>query len=170
MLIQTLCWPWENDSENPMFIDRDGDKFGHVLDYLRYGSIELPVTIPQAMFQRELDYYGIAAVVGSVTQEKKKTLGDIIGEMTQQKQDHNIFALAAVYFDRYKVLGYKSIAFTLCKEDGDAFDNFHSHGSLPLTMKTKLDEYLDYFGLSVQVGESLIGNFLANRFHVSIKK
>ena len=170
MLIQTLCWPWENDSENPMFIDRDGDKFGHVLDYLRYGSIELPVTIPQAMFQCELDYYGIAAVVGSVTQEKKKTLADIMGEMTQQKQDHKIFALAVVCFDRYKAQGYKSIVFTLCKEDGDVFNNFCLHNSLTPEIKTKLDEYLDYFGLSVQVGVCMIDYFRANSFNVSIKK
>jgi hypothetical protein len=52
--------------DKPLFIDRDGDKFSYVLDYLHYGSIDLPPAIPKTMFQRELDYYGIAAEDGTV--------------------------------------------------------------------------------------------------------
>ncbi|KAL9184500.1 hypothetical protein ACHAXT_012470 [Thalassiosira profunda] len=51
--------PWNEDPGNEVFIDRDGDLFAHVLNYLRYGSIELPITVPRAMFDREIDYYGI---------------------------------------------------------------------------------------------------------------
>ena len=36
-------------------------------------GIELPESIPKAMFERELDYYGIPENDGSVVQWKKKT-------------------------------------------------------------------------------------------------
>jgi len=47
MLSRLVSKEWNNttNNDNPtqaMFIDRDGDIFAHVLNYLRYGSIELP--------------------------------------------------------------------------------------------------------------------------------
>ena len=45
MLAKMISETWEKDPENRMFIDRDGDLFALVLNYLRYGSIELPVTV-----------------------------------------------------------------------------------------------------------------------------
>jgi hypothetical protein len=60
------AWENENDKDKPLFIDRDGDLFSDLLNYLRYGSIDLPHSIPKTMFQRELDYYGIAAEDGTI--------------------------------------------------------------------------------------------------------
>ena len=40
--------------------------FAHVLNYLRYGSITLPNTVPKDMFLRELDFYGINTAEGTV--------------------------------------------------------------------------------------------------------
>ena len=48
-----------SDKQDIVFIDRSGDIFTHVLDYLRYGSISLPVTVSKDMFLRDLDFYGI---------------------------------------------------------------------------------------------------------------
>jgi hypothetical protein len=67
MLATMISETWEKEPGKPMFIDRDSDLFAQVLNYLRYGSIELPVTITQTMFQRELDYYAIPEADGSVT-------------------------------------------------------------------------------------------------------
>ena len=39
---------WLQDPTKPVFIDRDGDIFGHVLNYLRYGSIVLPAKLPRS--------------------------------------------------------------------------------------------------------------------------
>lgn len=68
MLAKMISEAWEkkNDEDTPLFIDRDGDIFSHVLNYLRYGSIDLPLCVPETMFQRELDYYGIIPQDGTI--------------------------------------------------------------------------------------------------------
>ena len=50
---------WHRDQEEPLFVDRNGDIFAQVLEYLRYGSIVLPSNMPKEMFTRDLDYYGL---------------------------------------------------------------------------------------------------------------
>ena len=37
MLGKLVSEAWQADPEEPVFIDRDGDIFAHVLNYLRYG-------------------------------------------------------------------------------------------------------------------------------------
>lgn len=60
MLGRLVSDTWNEDpGQEELFIDRDGDLFAHVLNYLRYGSIELPITVARSMFEREIDYYGI---------------------------------------------------------------------------------------------------------------
>jgi hypothetical protein len=81
MLAKMISETWDNEPDKPMFIDRDGDLFAQVLNYLRYGSIELPVSIPTAMFHRELDYYSITGSKRSVTQEKRKTIARMTEEI-----------------------------------------------------------------------------------------
>eukprot|EP00594_Rhizosolenia_setigera_P015759 CAMPEP_0178966242 /NCGR_PEP_ID=MMETSP0789-20121207/16805_1 /TAXON_ID=3005 /ORGANISM="Rhizosolenia setigera, Strain CCMP 1694" /LENGTH=233 /DNA_ID=CAMNT_0020651469 /DNA_START=203 /DNA_END=901 /DNA_ORIENTATION=- len=51
---------WHKDPESEIFIDRDGDRFTHVLDYLRYGEVMLPKTISMDAFMKDMDFYGIA--------------------------------------------------------------------------------------------------------------
>jgi hypothetical protein len=90
MLAKMISETWDNEPDKPMFIDRDGDKFSLVLDYLRYGSIELPVSIPTAMFQRELDYYSITGSNGSVTQEQRKTFAEMTKEINGDFRHHDL--------------------------------------------------------------------------------
>ena len=52
-----------------IFIDRDGDIFAHVLNYLRHGGITLPITIPKDMFLRELEFYGIVPENGTISED-----------------------------------------------------------------------------------------------------
>ena len=59
MLARLVSDTWQEDPHKPVFIDRNGDIFALVLDYLRYGSIVLPITISKEMFIRDLDFYGI---------------------------------------------------------------------------------------------------------------
>ena len=58
----------DRNVDEPIFIDRDGDIFIYVLNFLRDGTIELPTTIPRSTFIRELRFYGIDSSAWSVTQ------------------------------------------------------------------------------------------------------
>jgi hypothetical protein len=66
MLARLVSDTWQEDPNKSVFIDRNGDTFSHILDYLRYGSIDLPITISKAMFLRDLDFFGIVPEEGSV--------------------------------------------------------------------------------------------------------
>lgn len=90
-----------NDSDDkPIFIDRSGDIFHYVLEYLRYGSIFLPTSIPTEMFTRELEYYLLKYDVSTITdgehrfaaQKKehdalKKKYADLQGRLWTAKQE-----------------------------------------------------------------------------------
>ena len=49
-----------NNTNNttPIFIDRNGERFAYVLDYMRDNKINLPITIPKAAMVDDLNYYG----------------------------------------------------------------------------------------------------------------
>ncbi|KAL7550700.1 hypothetical protein ACHAWF_013920 [Thalassiosira exigua] len=69
MIGRLVLEAWQEDPKETVFIDRNGDTFAYVLDYLRYGSINLPITIPKTTFDRDIDYYGIKAAEGTIKQE-----------------------------------------------------------------------------------------------------
>jgi hypothetical protein len=170
MLARMISETWEKEPGKPMFIDRDGDKFAHVLDYLRYGSIELPVTVTQAMFQRELDYYSIPAVDGSVTQVQKKTLVQVKGEVNT---NYNLFKLAEECYNRFcqrLCQGHSSIDIELGKDDGELYVHF-GRSKWPEGLIKQLNDYLDLFGLHASVWHSICrgqpGNILLS---VSVNK
>ena len=66
MLARLVSDTWQEDPTKPIFIDRNGSTFDFVLDYLRYGSITLPMTVSKEMFLRDMDFYGIVHVEGTV--------------------------------------------------------------------------------------------------------
>lgn len=66
MLVRLVSATWQEDPTKPVFIDRDGDTFRCVLDFLRYGNITLPMTVSREMFLRDMDFYGIVHNEGTV--------------------------------------------------------------------------------------------------------
>lgn len=57
--------PTRRDAEGRFFIDRDGRHFGHILNYLRDGT--LPASMPSAArreLERECSFYGLEALAG----------------------------------------------------------------------------------------------------------
>lgn len=69
--------------QQPIFIDRNGDVFSLVLDYMRYGNVVLPVTVPKETFLRDLDHYGIVYREGSVRR-------DSFEELPSKLADHQV--------------------------------------------------------------------------------
>jgi hypothetical protein len=63
MLARLISETWEREGSGneAIFIDRDGDQFACVLNYLRYGKVHLPVTISKDALMMDMDYYGIVA-------------------------------------------------------------------------------------------------------------
>ena len=73
----------DSDSEDkPIFIDRSGDILQHVLEYLRYGSVVLPMSIPTEMFTRDLAYYLLEYDVSTITdgEERYATLKETLDQ------------------------------------------------------------------------------------------
>ena len=56
------------DHNEPIFIDRDGDLFVYVLNYLREGEIVLPSSVPIKTFLNEMRYYHVDVTPGSIQQ------------------------------------------------------------------------------------------------------
>ena len=64
MLTKMISKSWNEDETNrTFFIDRDGNRFRYVLDYMRDGGyIHLPITESRAAICQELDYFGFTNV------------------------------------------------------------------------------------------------------------
>ena len=123
-------------------------------------SIELPITVPRSMFDRELDYYGIAATHGIAEQESlAKTSQSFIELLDQAKIKHHAFFLALEFyyqFSRYKV----ESTLEHCRirvDEGDRLYNFAIE-----SRKNKyvvLDDCLaKYFGLEIKEKYSWVGS------------
>ncbi|KAG7343115.1 BTB/POZ domain containing protein [Nitzschia inconspicua] len=55
---------WKNDQdeegdEGAIFIDRNGERFQYVLDYMRDSKVCLPLSIPKVQFLTDMEYYGL---------------------------------------------------------------------------------------------------------------
>jgi len=107
MLSRLVSKEWINNTNNgnptqAIFIDRDGDIFAHVLNYLRYGSIELPNSIPISMFERELDFYGITIHESSIQQSTSVgTMQHIKQEIANAELHHDMLLIATSCHTKY---------------------------------------------------------------------
>ena len=53
----------DQQNEDPLFIDRDGERFRYVLDYMRDGpEIALPITVSKESLVKDLEYFGFENV------------------------------------------------------------------------------------------------------------
>lgn len=49
---------WSINTSAPIFIDRNGDRFQYVLDFMRDKEIHLPLSIPKTAILRDLEFFG----------------------------------------------------------------------------------------------------------------
>lgn len=60
MLARLVSETWNQGKAEEIFIERDGERFRYVLDFLRDGKVELPISAdPKANIVAELVYFGI---------------------------------------------------------------------------------------------------------------
>jgi hypothetical protein len=62
MLCKSASEQWQEDPDSEIFIERDGARFKYVLDYMRDGKVDVPITQTQASILAELKYFGIDVV------------------------------------------------------------------------------------------------------------
>jgi len=55
-------WKDKDNPDAPIFINRDSQRFSHVLDYLRDGKVSIPITVSKRALLKDLDYYGFPEV------------------------------------------------------------------------------------------------------------
>jgi hypothetical protein len=79
MLAKICSDTWNNSSktdddedagsgdESEIFIERDGERFRYVLDFMRDGSVQIPLSIPRGQVVMDLEYYGIGYADESIT-------------------------------------------------------------------------------------------------------
>ena len=142
---------WKEDPEETVFIDRNGDTFAHVLDFMRYGSIDLPVTIAKSMFDRELGFYGINFQEGAINEE---SLTQVSNTFHLFKSKHDMFLLALEAYYQYctkKIATSPSVYVDISHQSHKLFKT----GSLVEEEKALFDEYLEqYFGLKTPDGST----------------
>jgi hypothetical protein len=182
MLAKMISETWENENNNgkPLFIDRDGVIFRHVLNYLRYGSIDLPPTIPKTMFQRELDYYGITAQESTV---KHTSFTDFVNstkvKLKSEQLTDEMLSLAAechCKFSRNRngdMNGEDSVSFHLNEKDPlyQKYGYYKSNKEVHSTTQELVNKYLnEYFGLNVTMSYTQTGHIHLVQYTVSNKK
>jgi hypothetical protein len=117
--------------------------------YLRYGSIELPHSIPKTMFQRESDYFGIAAKDDTIKsplpvfQCELNYYGITPQDYTEK---HDMLAISAKCTYEFCRSDRNEMTFTLDRKDDELYDHYN----------TEIDskDIEDYLGLTVKVAST----------------
>ncbi|KAL7551379.1 hypothetical protein ACHAWF_014581 [Thalassiosira exigua] len=94
MLRRMVSEAWHPDTEKTIFIDRNSDIFAQAMEYLRYGSVVLPVSMPKEMFFRDVDYYGLSfedgaikdgdEVIAELKEENARMKNEVIPELREE--------------------------------------------------------------------------------------
>jgi hypothetical protein len=115
MLARIVSDTWQEDPTKPVFIDRNGSTFDLVLDYLRYGSITLPMTVSKDKFLRDMNFYGIVHTEGTVktsseawvaqVDNRLNAIKTLVAEKTHVELVNDIDLLANHCADQYLLGG-----------------------------------------------------------------
>lgn len=159
---------WQKSGHNEaIFIDRDGDIFGHILNYMRYKSIELPTSLPKLMFQRELDFYGLDHI-GHIKEESPvETLKEMKQNLLQQELHHDMLLIASTCYHQF-MMGEKMVVITNSSVLGEQLKHspFHyNYGDSTAVLNYYLRRF---FGLKATPQASLTSvDFLLEVRHIS---
>ena len=108
MLARMVSEAWSSDDgsdkdKKALFIDRDGERFRYVLDYMRDGSdVSLPVLVSKEGFLKDLEYFGFENV-NPTNVFSSSNYAQIVKKMNALDDDHGFALLAHYCFTRFKV-------------------------------------------------------------------
>lgn len=115
MLSRLVSETWQGDPSKPVFIDRNGSTFEFVLDYLRYGSVQLPQNLPKSNFIREMDFYGISIDDAHINQDSSvQELERLKQNVADAELKHDMFILAVHAYHQFMT---GSTAFFMDEDD-----------------------------------------------------
>jgi hypothetical protein len=88
MLSKSASKLWQSNPESEIFIERNGFRFQYVLDFLRDGSVRLPITECKDAFIKELEYYGVAFDKAKIDVTKEQLAASVpsIDALTKELQ------------------------------------------------------------------------------------
>ena len=88
MLTSLLSGKWKEGEggENEIFIDRDGRRFGYILDYLRSNRVYLPDLSDQSALKDEFEFFGIEADMSKVSvKDDFETIIELVDEIAEHE-------------------------------------------------------------------------------------
>lgn len=72
MLAKIVSKQWQQDPESEIFIERDGTIFRYVLNCLRDGEVQIPISETKAALVTELEYYNVAYDVDKIDDSREQ--------------------------------------------------------------------------------------------------
>jgi hypothetical protein len=138
MLARIASETWQSDSSQTIFIERDNERFRYCLDYLRDGSVDLPMTVSKEALLKDFEYFGIEHDTDLV--QGPKHLASVVATFHAQKERLEYCLLANECFGCYLRLGKLHIPVS------ELSSPMASKINISLTPKL-FDEYLAEYGL-----------------------
>ena len=126
MIAALVSERWNEDAQTTIFIDRDGEKFRHCLQFLRNGCVDLPLTISRDEFLRDMDYYGLDWKEHQVTEGAAvmkcvhKCVQNAMEEIQTLTKEASYARLAKNTFEKFVETGRLSI----CYESSDEKEEY----------------------------------------------
>jgi BTB/POZ domain len=179
----------DDDTSNStiMFIDRNGDRFQYVLDYMRDRQVSLPMTVSVSAFRHDLAYYGFdnaqesSSVTVGTPAEARELFATFIGNLhgnldkfdelikesenttATLKQQKSSFKMAHDIFGRSASMqGDGRHTISVASEDGKIAMNYGNCAS------RYLKEYLkNFYGLDLV---SVTGSWGSDPYKVVVKR
>jgi BTB/POZ domain len=84
MLARSADELWHEDPESEIFVERNGDRFQYVLDYLRDGRAFLPMGVPKDAFLGDLEYYCLEGVDESKIERKLTCAAQVLHDLRSE--------------------------------------------------------------------------------------
>lgn len=156
MLGRLISDEWQaNSNDEPIFVDRNGDLFAFVLDYLRYGSVELPHNVPRSNFLRELDFYGVCVIdEADIKQDSSvEALQRLKQNVAEAEMNHDMFLIAVHAYHQFMTGNAAFFMYDADKDDIGLKRNPSEYATEYFSASNALQSYLkDYYGLQAGIG------------------
>lgn len=113
-----------DESETPIFIDRDPDRFAYCLDYMRDGGkLHLPEVITKSSILQELRYFGFGDIDESLINDETSKLTSTRLNDVVLRAHQKVAKMQQEYADLGVKLRYEKIALICLQESVEGCEN-----------------------------------------------